>query len=151
VIVAGRYLQHFCTERTAAVHGIWLWDYLFNVFFLTSQCATSCIEVKVVHSSGYSQDGKGRTLTAAAVLYQTYLGSCFNLYVQIAHVQVTSHSNCWNSACWNNIYRAQWQQTMYEATSQLITGVFFSQSQLVTQLSRHTVISSQASIVQSYG
>ena len=32
-----------------------------------------------------------------------------------------------------------------------ITDTFFSQSHLVTQLSHHTVISSQASIVQSYG
>jgi len=34
---------------------------------------------------------------------------------------------------------------------QLVTGAFFSQSHLVTWSSRHTVISSQASIVQSYG
>jgi len=36
-------------------------------------------------------------------------------------------------------------------TGQLFTGAFFSQSRLVPRSSRYTVISSQASTIQSYG
>jgi len=55
-----------------------------------------------------------------------------------------------SSLKWLKLCRFGYQST-HHRVAQLITDAFFSQSQLVTRSSRHTVISSQGSIVQSYG